>query len=164
MWHPSSGNRFNPTVSVLEHNKDMNTIMKRILFVLLLALTTVAANAQHHPDHHGPHHDNRPPRPQIECATHEQMTMTMRVLDQQSFEDKKLEVAKLCVTLGHFCVDDLARMATSFSFDENRLSFLIYAYDYCQDPQNYYSLRDSFSFRSNFDTLMDTVQPKHKRH
>lgn len=138
--------------------------MKRIFFVLLLALITMAVNAQHYHDHHGSHHDNRPPRPHIECATHEQMAMTMRVLDQQSFDDKKLEIAKLCVTLGHFCVDDLARMAASFSFEENRLSFLIYAYDYCPDPQNYYSFRDSFSFRSNFDTLMDTVQPKHKRH
>ena len=64
---------------------------------------------------------------------------------------------------GHFCVDDIARLASVFSFDENRLKFLIYAYNYCEDPQYYYSLRDVFTFQSNFDTLMDTVMPGYNR-
>jgi len=88
--------------------------------------------------------------------------MAMQILKHQSFDDKKLEIAKLCVVLGHFCVDDLARMAGTFSFDENRLTFLTFAYAYCEDPQNYYDLRDVFSFRSNFDTLMDNVHPGHR--
>lgn len=87
----------------------------------------------------------------------------MQVLENQSFDDKKLEVARLCVTLGHFCVDDLARMAAVFSFDDNRTKFLIYAYDFCQDQQNYYMLRDVFSFRSSFDTMMETVMPGYRR-
>ena len=135
--------------------------MKKFFFILILALSTITAGAQHHHDHHAP--QGRPhDRHHIECATHEQMALVMQTLDQQSFDDKKLEIAKLCVVLGHFCVDDLARMAKVFSFDENRLKFLTFAYDYCEDPQNYYALRDVFSFRSNFDTLMDTVHPGHR--
>ena len=138
-------------------------LMKKLFFILVLALSAVTVGAQHHHDHQPP--QGRPhDRHHIECATHEQMNMAMQVLNQQSFDDKKLEIAKLCVVLGHFCVDDLARMAKVFSFDENRLTFLIFAYDYCEDPQNYYALRDTFSFRSNFDTLMDTVQRPHGRH
>ena len=132
--------------------------MKKIVFILILALTTITAAAQHHHGDRAPHDRGRG-RNHIECATHEQMSMAMHVLNQQSFDDKKLEIAKLCVVLGHFCVDDLARMASVFSFDESRLTFLTFAYNYCEDPQNYYALRDVFSFRSNFDTLMDTVQP-----
>ncbi len=136
--------------------------MKRLFFILILALVTVTAGAQHH------HHDGRDQRGRgherhhIECATHEQLGMTMQVLNQQSFDDKKLEIAKLCVVLGHFCVDDLSRMAGVFSFDDSRLTFLTFAYPYCQDPQNYYALRDAFSFRSNFDTLMETVHPGYR--
>ena len=110
--------------------------MKKLFFILILALTTVTAGAQHHHDNRGPH-DRGHERHHIECATHEQMSMTMQVLNQQSFDDKKLEIAKLCVVLGHFCVDDLARMAAVFSFDDSRLTFLTFAYEYCEDPQNY---------------------------
>lgn len=135
--------------------------MKKIFFILVLALTTITAGAQHHHGDRGPHDRGRG-RNHIECATHEQMSMVMHTLGQQSFDDKKLEIAKLCVALGHFCVDDLARMAAVFSFDDSRLTFLTFAYQYCEDPQNYYDLRDSFSFRSNFDTMMDTVRPGHR--
>ena len=135
--------------------------MKKLFFILLLALSTMTAGAQHRHDHHAPHGRGNE-RHRIECATHEQMSMVMHTLSQQSFDDKKLEIAKLCVVLGHFCVDDLARMAGTFSFDEKRLAFLIFAYDYCEDPQNYFALRDAFSFRSNFDTLMDNVHPGHR--
>lgn len=139
--------------------------MKRTLIILFAALVSLTAGAQHHHGDrpgsrngdrgHGRHH--------IECATGEQMNMAMQVLENQSFDDKKLDVAKLCVTLGHFCVEDLARMAAVFSFDDNRTKFLIYAYDFCPDQQNYYMLRDVFSFRSNFDTMMETVMPGYRR-
>lgn len=131
--------------------------MKKTFFILLLALSTVSIQAQHH--HHNDKGGHGRGHHRIECATHEQMGMTMHVLNDQSFDDKKLEIAKLCVVLGHFCVEDLARMAEVFSFDDSRLKFLIFAYDYCEDQQNYYALRDSFSFRSNFDALMDAVMP-----
>jgi hypothetical protein len=54
-------------------------------------------------------------------------------------------------------------MAAVFSFDDTRTKFLIYAYDFCPDQQNYYMLRDVFSFRSNFDTMMETVMPGYRR-
>ena len=86
--------------------------------------------------------------------------MTLQVLEQQSFDDKRLEVAKLAVTLGHFCTDDLARVAEQFSFDDKRLDFLKYAHAYCEDPQNYPGLRDVFKFQSNYDELIRTIYGK----
>ena len=55
------------------------------------------------------------------------MDAALNTLQNLSFDDKKLDIAKLCVVLGHFCVDDLARLAQVFSFDDNRLTFLIFA-------------------------------------
>lgn len=86
--------------------------------------------------------------------------MTMHVLRQQSFDDKKLEIAKLAVTLGRFCTNDLAHMASLFSFDESRLDFLLYAHAYCEDAQNYPMLRDVFTFQSNYDEMIRTLYPR----
>lgn len=81
---------------------------------------------------------------QAPCATPEQMQLVLKVLNNQSFDDKKLEIGKLCVVLGHFCTRDLALIAEQFSFDDNRKQFLIDAYPYCVDTENYYSLKEVF--------------------
>ena len=137
--------------------------MKRNVFIALLALMTMSMMAQPpHGEHgrrgpggHAGH--ERHDRPHIECATGEQLHISLQAIKSQSFDDKKLEIAKLCVTLGRFCTNDLERMARTFSFDENRKKFLTYAYYYCTDPQNYYTLRDVFEFRTNFDDMMDNL-------
>ena len=148
---------------------------KKVLLLLIAAIVAVGMMAQpphhHEPQHHqgpGHHHEtqrvepghHRQPVRQIICATPEQLSMTLHVVGAQSFDDKKLEIAKLAVTLGHFCTNDLARIAQLFSFDEKRLDFLLYAHEYCEDPQNYPTLRDVFSFQSNYDELIRTLYPR----
>jgi len=115
----------------------------------------------HHKDHHGP-----APRQEVryvEPSSPEQLAMVLRVIDDQSFDDKKLEIAKLSVCLGHFFVRDMVQMASRFSFDDKRKEFFIFAYRYCMDPENYYNIRDVFSFRSNFDEVMEATHPGYKR-
>lgn len=124
----------------------------------MMTIGMMAQPPRHH-DHDHYHGHGHASHRHILCATPEQLSMTVHVIGQQSFDDKKLEIAKLAVTLGHFCTDDLARVATLFSFDDKRLTFLLYAYDYCEDPQNYPSLRDVFSFQSNYDELIRTIYP-----
>lgn len=142
--------------------------MKRTLFVLMLSLATVVGMAQHRGGH-GPrgheHHSEmrHEAHHMMNCASPEQVAMVLHVLENQSFEDKKLEVAKLCTVLASFTVRDLASMAAKFTFDDKRKEFLIFAYRNCYDPENYYLLRDSFSFRSNFDEMMEAVLPGYKR-
>ena len=135
--------------------------MKKLFLFCLTAMMAIGMMAQppRHHDHDRDHGHGHAPQRHILCATPEQLSMTVHVIGQQSFDDKKLEIAKLAVTLGHFCTDDLARVAALFSFDDKRLAFLLYAYDYCEDPQNYPSLRDVFSFQSNYDELIRTIYP-----
>ena len=149
---------------------ERKTDMRKTFFVVMLSLLSVGMMAQAHGPRGGyeseraPHSvRNHGGRHQIECATHDQMALVLKTLDNQSFDDKKLEVGKLCVVLGHFCTDDLARMAKKFSFDDSRKQFLVFAYEYCEDPQNYYDLQDVFSFRSQFDEMMREVRPNKRR-
>ena len=117
----------------------------RFLLFAFCALSVVAAAKRPH----------KPPMPP--CAPSEQMQLVIQTLKSQSFDEKKLEVAQLCVTIGHFCTDDMARMAAEFSFDDSRLAFLQYAYPYCTDRERYPMLKDCFTFQSNFETLMDYI-------
>ena len=143
--------------------------MKKIFIFCLTALMSLGMMAQPprhhghgHEHEHGPaHSQGHAPRPVL-CATPDQLSMTIQVIGNQSFDDKKLEIAKLAVTLGHFCTDDLARIASLLSFDDSRLAFLLYAHDYCEDPQNYPSLRDVFTFQSNYDELIRTLYPRRR--
>ena len=138
---------------------------KKVLVLLAATMMAVGMMAQpphHEPKHHHGSEHNHGPARHIVCATPEQLSMTLQVVGSQSFDDKKLEIAQLAVTLGHFCTDDLARVAQLFSFDENRLAFLKYAHAYCEDPQNYPALRDVFSFQSNYDELIRTLYPSRR--
>ena len=142
--------------------------VRRLLVVVMMSMVTLAGMAQMP---HGPRPGGRGPEgrhdgrrhERVECATPDQMKMVIKAMKKESFDDGRLELGKLCVVLGHFCTNDLYRMAEMFSFDDNRLAFLEYAYRYCEDPENYYSLKDVFSFQSNFDKLMDSVQPRGRR-
>ncbi|MBO6074494.1 MAG: DUF4476 domain-containing protein [Paludibacteraceae bacterium] len=139
--------------------------MKRYLFAIALCLSAAICVAQpprgggHHPHHD--RHDHHP-QPVVYCATPEQVAMTQQVMTDMSFDDKKLQVAKLAVCLAPFCARDLAQLASVFSFDESRLAFLQFAYPYCSDPEHYPFLRDVFSFSSNYDKLMQSIHPSHR--
>jgi len=135
--------------------------MRKIIILLLATVVSCGMMAQHHhgPHEHGPAGHGPGHRHVIECATGEQLAMAVQVLEAQSFDDKKLEIAKLAVVLGRFCTDDLARISKVFSFDDNRLEFFLFAYDYCEDPQNYPFLREAFSFESNYDKMMKKLYP-----
>lgn len=52
---------------------------------------------------------------------------------------------------------DLARMSESMVFDNDRLDFLIWAYRYCYDPQNYLVAEQTLTFSSSRDRLYETL-------
>ena len=104
------------------------------------------------------HADRRHDEHRRECAPPEDLQRALQAIDNQSFDEKKLETAELCVSLGHFCTNDLAHMARKFKFDDTRRKFLTYAHPYVTDPQNYYDLRRVFEFKSNFEEMMEDIR------
>lgn len=151
---------------------------KRLFVLFVTAVMTISLSAQGHPGEHRqpqpqpqPQHHHQQQQPQHHQPQHlqpktispEQMQKVMETLRKQDFDDKKLEVAKLSVTLCPFTTEDLARVATLFTFDDQRLEFLEYAYYYCADQENYFRLRRSFKFETSFDELMEHLYPNQRR-
>lgn len=84
----------------------------------------------------------------------------LATIKKQSFEDSKLKTAKQVVSANCLNTTQVMQIANLFSFEENKLDFAKYAYDFCIEPQSYYKLNGMFSFSSNADELSDYVQSR----
>lgn len=72
---------------------------------------------------------------------------------KQSFAEEQMKVAKQ-ITKSH-CLNtaQIKEMMSLFSFEENKLDYAKFAYDYCVNKADYYQINDAFSFSSSVDDL-----------
>lgn len=94
------------------------------------------------------------------CMSPRDFNSAMSTIKGQSFEDTRLKTAKQVITSNCLNVDQIMQIANTFSFEDNKLEFAKYAYDYCIEPRNYFKLNGIFSFSSNVDELSDYVQSR----
>ncbi len=85
------------------------------------------------------------------------ISLFLQQLDKESMDSSKLRFAKSYVDKGWFTATQIAEICKRFTFDSNRLDFAKHAYARCSDPQNYFVLREFFTFSSNFSDLQDFV-------
>lgn len=95
------------------------------------------------------------------CMTSGNFNAAMATIKKQSFEDTRLKTAKQVVAANCLSVDQIMQVANTFSFEENKLDFAKYAYDFCSEPKNYFQLNGIFKFSTNVDELSDYVQSRH---
>ncbi|TBX65785.1 DUF4476 domain-containing protein [Flavobacterium silvisoli] len=123
---------------------------------------TTTTTTTHTSSSSGHHHDEEPVRG---CGGKYAMSAgnfsaALATIKKQSFEDAKLKTAKQVVTANCLNVDQIMQMANTFSFEDNKLEFTKFAYDYCTEPKNYFKLNGIFSFSSNAEALSDYVQSR----
>ena len=81
-------------------------------------------------------------------------------VNKQNFDETKLKVAKQIVQANCLDVNQIKQIATTINFEETKLEFVKFAYDYCTEKKNYFRLNDIFSFSENVDELTEYVQNK----
>ncbi len=113
-----------------------------------------------HSGNGGTHHDAVPVRGcgGTSCMTTGNFNAAMATIKNQSFDETRLKTAKQVVSANCLNVDQIMAIANTFSFEDNKLDFAKYAYDYCTEPRNYFKLNGIFSFSSNAEDLSDYVQ------
>ncbi|MBA4135284.1 MAG: hypothetical protein C0525_11215 [Flavobacterium sp.] len=94
------------------------------------------------------------------CMTAGNFNAALATIKKQSFEDTQLKTAKQVIAANCLNVDQIIQIANTFSFEDNKLEFAKFAYDYCIEPRNYFKLNGIFSFSSNVDELSDYVQSR----
>lgn len=94
------------------------------------------------------------------CMTPGNFNAALATIKKQSFEDTRLKTAKQVISANCLNVEQIIQIANTFSFEDNKLEFAKFAYDYCIEPRNYFKLNGIFSFSSNVDELSDYVQSR----
>lgn len=101
--------------------------------------------------------------PEIGCGGHSCMTSgnfnaALATIEKQGFEETKLKTAKQVIKANCLNVDQIIKIINTFGFEESKLDFAKFAYDYCIEKNNYFKLNGIFSFSSSVDELSDYVQ------
>lgn len=70
-----------------------------------------------------------------------------------SFDDSRLSTAKGIVYSNPMTTEQVCDICRLFSFEQSRLEFAKYAYQYTVDPNNYFKVNKTFNFSSSADEL-----------
>ncbi len=94
------------------------------------------------------------------CMSPGNFNAALATIKNQSFEDTRLKTDKQVITANCLNVDQIIQIANTFNFEDNKLDFAKYAYDFCIEKKNYFKLNEIFNFSSNVDELSDYVQSR----
>ncbi len=81
-------------------------------------------------------------------------------VNSKTFEDTKLTVAKQITGSNCLLCAQVKEMMMLFTFEDSKLEFAKFAYDYVYDLNNYYKLNDAFTFSSSVDELDEYIRRK----
>ena len=82
----------------------------------------------------------------------------MKSIDNASFADDKVRVAKRIMKTNCLTIDNLVTILEEISFDEDQLELAKFAYDYVYDLENYYQVYDVFSFSKSGEELEEYIE------
>jgi Domain of unknown function (DUF4476) len=100
-----------------------------------------------------------PPVSSCEMAD-QQYQAALAAVDAQTFRDSKMSMAKQAIKNKCLSLDQIRGLAKRFSFEDQTLDFLKYAYDFTNDKSEYYTLSNIFTFDSNTKNFMDFLEKK----
>ena len=89
-----------------------------------------------------------------------QFSSAKESIQSKSFEDSKMTVAKQITKANCLTCNQIKEIMSLFSFEETKLSYAKYAYDYCYNKAEYYTINDAFTFESSIDDLNKYLENK----
>jgi hypothetical protein len=84
----------------------------------------------------------------------------LATVKNQSFDETKLSTAKQIAGGNCLNVGQIMQIAELFGFEENKLDFAMFAYDYCVEPAQYFRLNNIFNFSANVEKLNQHIRSR----
>ena len=86
-----------------------------------------------------------------------------RIIAKETFQDARRKVMFQMIENNCLSTFQIEQLMKLYSFDDERMKVAKFAFDYCVDPKNYYTLNNLFSFDSAKNELIDYTQSKANR-
>ena len=86
------------------------------------------------------------------------MQRLRRSIMNASFESDKQRIAEQAVMHNRVRANNIFQIMNMFSFESSKLSFAKFAYQYCDDINNYYIVNDAFTFNSSIRELDNYIR------
>ena len=107
----------------------------------------------------------QPASTQVGCSGAYPMNTTdfssaLATVKKQGFDETKLKTAKQIAGSNCLNTAQIAQICQAFGFEESKLDFAKYAYDYCTEKKNYFKINNVFGFSSSVDELTEYIQGK----
>lgn len=97
--------------------------------------------------------NNQFPGNNTQTSANNDFSQFLLSLDKEGFDSNKLTKAKSYIDKTNLTSQQIVEISKKFSFDSNRLEWAKYAYTRCSDKQNYYLIKSTFQFNSNYTEL-----------
>lgn len=81
-------------------------------------------------------------------------------VESKPFSDTKMSTAKLATKNACLSTAQVKEICKLFSMDDDKLTYAKYAYDYCVDKANFYTVSEVFSFSTTTDDFNQFLESK----
>lgn len=82
----------------------------------------------------------------------------LKILADEPFDSNRMDVAKGYANRTMMSAQQIADISTKFTFDNSRLDWAKYAYHKCYDKANYFLLKSTFTYSSNYSALEKYIE------
>ena len=94
--------------------------------------------------------------------TYQEFEILKEKIKQNTFEKGKLDAAKLLTKENVLTTNQISEITRMFNFDNNRLEYAKFAYEYVYDRENYTAVGDAMSFENSRKDLQRYVESRRK--
>ncbi len=79
-------------------------------------------------------------------------------MDTKSFEDSKMTLAKQFTKANCLSAEQVKRVMQKFTYEESKLDYAKFAYEFCLNQNSYYKVNDAFEFELTIDELNEFLE------
>jgi hypothetical protein len=96
----------------------------------------------------------------VRAISNDQFQRGVNSIKNESFSDSQMRIARQFTRSNCLNVDQIITVIGLFSFEQSKLDYAKFAYDFCVDKGNYFMVNDAFTFSSSKDDLNKFLDSK----